>query len=242
MTDTKAVYRIGLAVLFTATIVLAPNASASVIGQLDVANCAGAGVLVTATTIDWLPAGGGAGCIVTGVPTNVTTSAGTLSPGVTGSIKDLAAPTTFPVIDFMTFTGLPALHFDLSALGPGPANTGCAAAFDPNLPACSVATGSPFILSPTSTGTSVTLSATGIARDGTTPTSTWLGAFTTQIAGQTPAQIQATILGGGSEMSTYSGDFRVTLNSAVPEPSTLGSMLLGGLLIAAGYFRRRTSV
>ena len=47
-------------------------ASAAVIGHLDVANCAGGGVIVNATTIDFtLPVGGGNGCIQTGTGTNV---------------------------------------------------------------------------------------------------------------------------------------------------------------------------
>lgn len=219
-----------------ALLTIVPNASATVIGHLDVANCAGQGVTVTGTTIDWLPGGGGVGCIQTGTGTSVTYSGGSLGTGQTGSIMDLTAPTTFPVAGFMTFASAPGLSFDLSALGPGPSNTVCSATLNPNAPACAAFAGSPFTLLPTSTGTSVTLSAMGVARDGTTPTSNWMGAYTTQIAGLTPAQIQATIAAGGSETSTYSGDFSIT---TVPEPATLGSMLLGGLLLAGGLIRRR---
>jgi hypothetical protein len=239
MTVSSAAFRVGLAAVFAiAMIAFSPNASASVVGQLDITNCTGGGVTVTATTIDWLPAGGGSGCIMTGSPTSVSFSGGTLSPGTTGTILDLTAPTTFPVVNFMTFTGATGLHFDLSSLGPGPTNTVCSALFDPNQPACAAVAGSPFILAPTATGTSVTLSARGTAGDSSSVTSTWIGAFTTQISGVTPAQIQANILRGGAETSTYSGDFRVQV---VPEPATLGTMLLGGLLVAAGYIRRRSS-
>jgi hypothetical protein len=214
---------------------MAPSASAAVLGHLTVTNCSGGGVVVTGTTIDWTqPVGGGTGCIVTGQNTNLTTSAGTVGAGVTGTIMDLnAATATFPVTDFMTFSNV---HFDLSSLGPGPANTACTATFNPNAPACAVFAGSPFILQSTSTGTSVSLSATGVARDGSSTTSNWIGAYTTQIAGLTPAQIQASILAGGSQTSTYSGDFVVTV---VPEPATIGSMIIGGLFLAGASLRRK---
>ncbi len=227
---------VGLGLLATA-----PQASAAVIGQMDLANCSGGGVIVTGTTIDWTqPVGGGTGCIVTGQNTNITYTSGTLGPGATGTILDLnSATTVFPLADFMTFSSASGLHFDLTSLGPGPANTTCTASFDPNAPACAVFAGSPFILQSTATGTSVTLSASGIARDMSTTTSTWVGAYTTQIAGVTPAQIQSTILRGGSETSTYSGAFVITVNSAVPEPATFGSMLIGGLLLAGASLRRK---
>jgi len=78
----------------------------------------------------------------------------------------------------------------------------------------------------------------GVARDSSGTTSDWAGAYTTQIAGLTPAQIQSTILSGGSETSTYSGDFSIA--TVVPEPATMSTMLLGGLLVmAGGLFRRR---
>lgn len=230
------------ALFLIALAALAPPASAAVIGHLDVANCPGGGVIVTMTTIDWIPpSGGGNGCIQTGSNTSVTFTGGTLGSSQQGTILDLnSQTTTFPVANFMTFASAPTLHFDLSSLGPGPANTTCASAFDPNAASCAVFAGSPFILQSTATGTSVTLSARGTARDSSSTTSTWIGAYTTQIAGLTPAQIQATILAGGSEQSTYSGDFSITVNAAVPEPATISSMVLGALLLAGASLRRKS--
>jgi len=226
------------ALALTAFLYLVTPASAAVVGHLDIANCSGGGVTVTATTIDFtLPVGGPDGCINTGSGTIITYAGGALGPGVAGSILDLAAGGPPIVFDFMTFVGHPTLHFDLTQLGPGVVNTACATVLDPNLPSCSVVPGSPFILAPTETGTSVTLSARGLARDGTFPNSTWLGAFTTQIAGRTPDDIASTILGGGAVTSTNSGDFEVTI-SAIPEPGTISMMLLGGLMVAFAGFRR----
>jgi hypothetical protein len=216
---------------------LAPAAGATVIGHLDVANCSGGGVTVTATSIDWIPpVDGTTGCAITGVNTNITYSGGTLSGGATGSIKDLTPSNPLPVTDFLTFSTAPGLHFDLTMLGPGASNLSCTSSLDPNAPACAVFAGSPFILQSTATGTSVTLSASGVARDTSATVSNWLGAFTTQIAGLTPAQIKATVLSGGSVTSTFSGDFAITV---VPEPGTLGSMALGALLVGGSLIRRR---
>ena len=221
----------GFASFFSVT-----NASAAVIGHLDLANCPGGGVIVTATAIDFtLPIGGGTGCIQTGAATNVTYSGGgPLGPAVTGVILDLTAGGG-TVLDFLTFTGNPNLHFDLTSIGPGVVNTTCAAALDPNLPSCSAVAGSPFILAPTLSGTSITLSAFGIARDLSLPSSRFLGAFTTQIAGRTPQDLKTAILGGGSITSTQSGDFVITM---VPEPSTISMAALGGLLVALAVRKR----
>jgi hypothetical protein len=213
------------------------GASGAVIGNLDIANCAGGGVVVTATTIDFtLPVGGGTGCIQTGQNTNVTYAGGTLLPGVQGTILDLVAGGGL-VPDFMTFVGNPLLHLDLAGIGPGVANTVCATVLDPNLPACSAVAGSPFILAPTSTGTSITLSAFGTARDGSLPTSNFIGAFTTQIAGVTPDAIRNTIATGGAINSTNSAAFVITL-TGVPEPSTISMAGLGGLLVALAVMKR----
>jgi hypothetical protein len=131
------------------------------------------------------------------------------------------------------------LMFDLAAVnGFGP----------PVVPECSVnpAVGnscsivfmgiqSPFILTTTATGTSVTLLAHGtIADPAGGPVSNWNGAFTTQINGQTPMQIRNTVTApGGSIASSFSGEFDVV----VPEPMTMA--LIGGGLIALAAIKRR---
>ncbi len=221
-----------------AALLLSTPVKASPAGILNVSNCAGGGVTITSTTIDWtLPVGGGNGCIQTGGGTNITyTGGGPLLPGVQGTILDLNAGGG-AVPDFMTFVGNPVLHLDLTSLGPGVANTICAAALDPNLPACSPTAGSPFVFTPTSTGTALTLSAAGIARDASGTNSVWTGTFTTQIAGVTPLSIRNTIVGGGSITSTYSGSFTVNVTSQVPEPATM--LLFGSGLCGVGAAIRK---
>ncbi len=56
-----------------AALLLSTPVKASPAGILNVSNCAGGGVTITSTTIDWtLPVGGGNGCIQTGGGTNIT--------------------------------------------------------------------------------------------------------------------------------------------------------------------------
>src|ERR1035441_3195526 len=92
---------LGLAVLSLAT--LPPSASASTIGELSVGNCSGGGVVVTITTIDWLPA---SQCLQAGIPTNVTSGLGSIGDTSFGTINDLNSlpvGNTTGFAGFMTF-------------------------------------------------------------------------------------------------------------------------------------------
>ena len=210
------------------------TAMATAIGPLNVANCAGGGITVSATTITWAPVGTatGTGCIDTGIGTNVTYSGGqTLGAGVTGSIKNLPAG-GLPVDQFMTFTGS-TLDFVLSSLGPGSSNTNCSGlAIGAS---CSVFAGSPFLLTNLGGGTTaIGLTATGTVTDGGVTTS-WTGAFTTQL-NLYAATIQMDINNGDTISSTHSGQFVV---SSVPEPNTVTMLFLGGLALMGTKLRRR---
>ena len=220
---------------------LGGTAMATPMGNLNIANCTGGGVTVSAAAITFSPAGtvAGTGCIATGIGTPTTlvtyTGGGPLVPGVTGNIKNLTAGPPILVDLFMTFTGNPNLDFQLVGLGPGVANTNCAGLADGS--SCSVFAGSPFILTKNSTGTSVSLLAFGTVVD-TTGTAGWNGGFTTQITGQTPDQIDVTICGaegrtaltctGSSIASTHSAQFTLT---TIPEPASLSMLLLGGFAL-----------
>jgi hypothetical protein len=208
----------------------APSASASIIGHLSVANCAGGGVTVSFSAIDW-SIGSPSACIQSGIGTTVHSTAGVIVVPTTGTINDL--PPASGIFGFMTFG---ALHFDLAPVagfGP-PVATDCFPASPAVGFSCSIQPGSPFILTTTATGTSVSLLAHGTIIDPLDgQTSFWNGAFTTQINGQTPLQIRNTTIGGGSISSTYSAEFDVV----VPEPATMS--LIGGSLIALAAIKRR---
>ena len=62
---------IGLTVGVAGLLLLGAPVKATPMGHLDVANCAGGGVTVNATTIVWTPPSGGGGCIKTGNGTSV---------------------------------------------------------------------------------------------------------------------------------------------------------------------------
>jgi hypothetical protein len=241
----RGLRQLAVAAAVIATVgVFAADLTATPVGLLRLDSGAG-GVTVGLAFIDWTPPGGPTGgTFVVGVGTTLTSAVGNPAVGSTGTLLDLGPGNPLPVSNFMTFTGLAGLAFDLTAVGPGSANTNCTGlAIGAS---CSIFVGSPVILTNIETGTSVTLSASGIARDGTTP-SAWLGAFTTQIAGTSPAQIQSLFgcsPGSGpgactnpsaTVSSTYSGEF---IARTVPEPASLGLISLG-LVTLAAYRRKR---
>ena len=214
--------------------------NASVIGTLAFANCAAGGVSVSSTTIDFFNPLGGLthnGCIVAG-PSTLTFAGGggSVPPGEFGTINDLGFdPLPVSAAGFIQFAGV---AFNLASLGPGSANTICPNIFATGDPSCSVFAGSPFILTPTPTGITVTLAARGTASDGTSPDSTWIGSFTTQLPGITPFQIQQQVLAGQAITSTYSFELVATQ----PTAEVASMILMGtGLAVMAFLIRRRAS-
>lgn len=216
--------------LLSSAALFASWSEAAVVGNLATGICTGGGgVTVSATTIDWLPTVSGAdGCILTGTTTSVSHAGGLLGPSTQGRILDLTTAMSFPILDFMTFTGHPLLHFDLTSIGPGPGNTACPDTFNDSDPICAVFAGSPFTIRPGSTGATVELAARGLARDGGPIVSNWIGKFSANFAGQTPADLQQQFFAVGSITSTHSGDFTMTF---IPEPSTWTLLIAGGGLI-----------
>lgn len=237
MTLSRKLHLAVLGIAATTSLLFVPAASASILGVLDVANCPGGGVTVSLSTVDWtLPVGGGDGCVQANVGlTYGIPSSPTVYGGGNGTILDLpGGPAGF--MTFVDSATSDVLTFDLGGIGPGVSNTVCSTVLNPNGPSCSVFAGSAFILAPTATGTSVTLSAFGTAHDSITPTdpgNVWRGAFTTQVAGLTPAAIQSIVVGGGSVHSTFSGEFIVTIPEPVP------TALIGCGLILFASLRRR---
>jgi hypothetical protein len=233
-----------MAIVVMASLLFVPAASATIVGTLQVANCLGlgAGVSLTVDTATWLPplAAGGS-CVQTngGIFYG---PASTILPAEQGKINDITFSTMAGGLGFMVFTnGSDVVTFDLTGLGPGDhSNTNC------NLPPCSVSSTSPLVLTAFTTpngtvGTDISLPAALLAHDNLeSNTAVFSGGFTTQIAGQTPPQVAATLLGGGSVRSTFSGEFvgpSGVVLSAVPEPVSMA--LIGGGLIGLALLQRR---
>lgn len=247
--------------LVVITAFAALTASAATTGILKVSSGAG-GVEVSLTEIDWiLPDGGGYGDFLVAIGSTLTSAAGTPAVGSTGRFLDLNVANPLPISGFVTFNTVAGLTFDLLTLGPGSPNTNCAAVVVVGQ-SCSVFVGSPFSLTLTSEGVSVSLGLSGIAKDGTAPDSSWIGTLSTNIIALstvpsgnnvTPLDIQnffgctAASVGpfgctnqAAIISSTHGGEF---VASAVPEPATTALMLIAGLLIGgaklSGRLRRK---
>ena len=212
---TKTILSIGLVVA------AAPMQAAILNGTLNFAG----DVRVNATSIDFLPLGGGTGNVI-----NTNTQQGsfnvTVASGSGATILDLNNP-PYPVgavniPGFLSaFTTFPGLNFTVRQILPG----GLA--------------GTPFTLSQTPVGATVTFGVTGTVTDGSaSPNSTFIGQFTSNFPGQTTSQVLAAIAGSpGFVQNSFAATFIV---SSVPEPGTTALLASGGLLlIAGGVFRRK---
>jgi len=254
-------FKLGRLTILTALtlLVCVGSAFATPIGLLRVDSGSG-GVQVGLVNIDFYdPLGPPDGQFLVGSGTTLTTAVGNPTQGDPGRLLDFGVATALPLVNFLTITALPNFGFDLSIVGPGSLNTNCAGLL--NGQSCSPFIGSPFILTATSVGTSVSLSLGGTAHDGTGPNSTWTGSLSQSILQLsslppgtlvTPAAIQAYFgctaasvgPGGCSNQgavisSTHAGEFLAVVGDQVPEPSTAALALLGSLMLAGGLYRRR---
>ena len=222
------------------TLALAVPASADPItGQL---NFTGA-VRVTATTVDWVPLGGGEGDLFTTFPgTGYFSQIYLPTSGVnTGDSIDLGPLTTLPLANFLNDFSTPfAKYNDLSFT--------LTSIIVPSVPVCNgseivgqtcvAVTGSPFLITRTSTGSSVEFDVTGFFIDPTegadSANNVASGVYSSQLSGLTPIQIRNIILAGGNIDASYSAQYTAT---AVPEPVSL--TLLGSGLLGIGLRARR---
>jgi hypothetical protein len=218
---------------------VAPVAAAPIAGTLGISGS----VTVSATMIDWAPAGGGEG--VTLVNEGTGYFADIFNPGVVpafhADIIDLAG--VLPVPNFLhSFEESPEVaseYDDLSftlvdIIAPtAPACTGTETAVGT---ICSLGV---FTLHQKTTGVDVSFDISGFFVDPTYgddgSLNTAIGLYTTQVAGATIESITTTVSTGGSITATYSADFTAT---PVPEPATMLTFGLGTAVLAAHRRRR----
>jgi len=235
-----------LATLAAVTVGMSGIATATPItGVLNIAG----GVTVTATSIDFLPLGGGTGTAAADAFTNtgsfVVLNTGNPGAPATGAIKDLLGGPVVGAISLANFLSgfalAPNIAFDLTFINPGiytPASCGAA----PAVGQTCTPPGSPFNLSNISSGGSISAIASiglaGTVRNTTTgEVSAFTGTLSTQVDRTSYQAILAQLSApGGSFSTSYSGSFTVT---AIPEPATLG--LMGFALLGLGIFQRRRS-
>ncbi len=195
-------------------------------------------VAVGATTIDWLPLGGG-----TGTFTVTPSSTGSFSglAGDSGTVKDLdvlTEPVGVP-ISVLNFIVLPGgISFELTMIDAGvfgSIDCSAAPAAGQNCTPLIPPPKSPFNLTNTAVGSTASFTIRGIATSGT-DTAAVIGIYTTQFTGQDYQNLLATIGSGGTVQASYSANFLVS--QAIPEPST-AYLILGGLALAAGALRRK---
>lgn len=188
------------------------------------------------------------GCFSINFP--ATGSFSTLTLGSKGTIKDLiAAPNISGAIflaQFMNFQtpgpGGQPIFFDLYNVPAGSAPT-CAPSGNagPCTPVIATGTGpqvSPFTLQNSAGGVIVSFSTLVEAYSGVKATgfSNYVGAFSTQLAGQTVDSILADIAAGRTVEASYSANF---VGGQVPEPGTLLTFGIGFAAILFGSRKLR---
>jgi hypothetical protein len=223
-------------------------------------------VIVTGTTISWVPNPDGSNFLITSGTGDfgaASLSLGNLAPLTNGPFdQPVGSSFDYP---FMSITNLPAYIFHLTYIYPGfsgDAQCGAspAAAAQVCTPPLPGGLLSPFNLSNSVNGSSASFEVKGEVRD--SGTSEVLGTFTGQFGATFTGALNVNpplnpwdaksfqgLLaalnpttdppGPGFVTTSFSGTFDVV---GIPEPGTIGMVLLGGLLIGVGQLRRRRSM
>jgi hypothetical protein len=176
---------------------------------------------VTATTIDFLPIGGGIGdSAVESAATNTGFATPLAETDVEMKDLDVAVqPVGVPFVldNFMTFAAAPNIQLTLTFIEAG--------------------TNGPFTLFQAGPNAFATLNVRGTITDGSGDLpSTFVGAFSTQFPGQTTQQIVDAFNALGFAQASYSATFIAT---PIPEPGTVSLAAIAGLMLVGGGLLRR---
>jgi PEP-CTERM motif len=233
----KAVTR-GAVFVIALSLVVGAAYAAPITGELDITG----DVAVGATTIDWLPIGGGTGTFAV-----TASSTGTFSglAGTTGTSKDLDVSTQPVGLPFSlpNFLLLPSgITIELTMIDFGVfGSADCAAAPAPgqNCTPLFPPPKSPFNLTNTAVGATASFTIHGVATsaDVSVPPSNVLGIYTTQFVGRSYQTMLSTIARGGKVRASYSAN--LIAEQQIPEPSTMYLGLGGFAMAVAGVLRRR---
>lgn len=155
--------------------------------------------------------------------------------GTTGTFKNITNPpyvvnTTFPTPNFLTFNALPGTSLTLTSLLGGTFGLAGCATNGPCTPP-----NSPYNLFNQGGNAVASFSVVGFETDGTN-TTPFSGTFSATFANTTYQAVTATVLGGGTVSTTYTGSFFV---APTPEPAFLLFPLAAGLIGIVGLSRRR---
>ena len=227
----------------------ASHAAAS--GTVTFTSCAGGGIAITKSSIDWqLPGGAGTGCVITGSGTDLRFAGNSYIAGTPGTISDYSGA-TLPITGFLN---LPGISFALAHVGSSNLTTLCMPTLAASLPPCSLGMIPgvlPFVITATATGSVLSLAASGPATDYTGAVASWRGVFTVPFPGITPNQLQMALLANtpvpgfcaaGACTSSYSASIAVApVGGSDTTPPSI-SPLVTGTPGADGSFRSDVSV
>lgn len=196
-------------------------------------------VRVGATTVNWGEVGNDFSTDIGDIlfPT------GTLSfdafDGTTGTIRDLDAatePTGVPISfdNFITANAEPTWNFVLTFIAPGSsADSTC----DNVEGTVCTPLGSPFTITNTAAGATVSVGFAGYVTDGSgDPVSPWTATFTVPATDRAGVILSQIVGAPGFYQTSSAGTFTVTAGE-IPEPATYGMM--GAGLLALGMIARR---